>query len=608
MKKIEKNKSTDRKNGVIPVFYACDDNFIAFAAVSLRSLLDNCAKTRRYDVHFLVTAVSDENRKEILSMKTDFCDVTFDDVTPYLKELTSDLPIRDYYSKTTYYRLFIADMFPEYDKVIYIDSDTVVEKDISELFDTDIDGMYAGAVHERVMSHNDTFGAYVEQVLGIDKYAYFNAGVLLINAARYREHNILKKFGELLGVYDFVVTQDEDYLNLLFKDRVKLLHGKWNAEIYDGIPCKEREVAIFHYIMTSKPWHYKNCEYADHFWKYAKKTSYFELLQKQAENYSDADRERDDLCGKNLVLLAEKEIAREDNYLRQLRKKQDAGRVAVLGKIEELEKSGVFDVDVEQDPPTKPLPDKVDYLRKNVLAKLKARHAFYVARKFLHGMIENDEFIIDKIEGGENLRSVEGGAILTCNHFNAFDSFAMQLAYEQADTKKHKFYRVIREGNYTSFGGFYGYLMRNCYTLPLGSDMKHMKMFTCAVSEILKNNGFVLVYAEQSMWWNYRKPKPLKKGAFSMAATNGVPVVPCFITMRDTDKLDENGFKVQEYTIHIGKPIYPDENKSIAQNISYMMAENAAEWQQTYERFYGVPLRYDCHEQPFVLREQKQKA
>ena len=110
------------------------------------------------------------------------------------------------------------------------------------------------------------------------------------------------------------------------------------------------------------------------------------------------------------------------------------------------------------------------------------------------------------------------------------------------------------------------------------------------------------------MWWNYRKPKPLKKGAFSMAATNGVPVVPCFITMRDTDKLDENGFKVQEYTIHIGKPIYPDENKSIAQNISYMMAENAAEWQQTYERFYGVPLRYDCHEQPFVLREQKQKA
>ena len=80
MKTIEKNQSTNRKNGAIPVFYACDDNFIAFAAVSLRSLLDNCDKTRRYDVHFLVTAVSDENRKEILSMKTDYCNVTFDDL------------------------------------------------------------------------------------------------------------------------------------------------------------------------------------------------------------------------------------------------------------------------------------------------------------------------------------------------------------------------------------------------------------------------------------------------------------------------------------------------------------------------------------------------
>lgn len=78
--------------------------------------------------------------------------------------------------------------------------------------------------------------------------------------------------------------------------------------------------------------------------------------------------------------------------------------------------------------------------------------------------------------------------------------------------------------------------------------------------------------------------------------------------MRDTDKIDENGFKVQEYTIHIGKPIYPDKNKSVAQNISFMMDENAAVWRNTYEKFYGVPLRYDCREQECVLCEQKQKA
>lgn len=588
---IEKDKNT--LLAAIPVFYACDDNFIAYAAVSLRSLLDNCDKTRLYDIHFLVTSVSEENRRRILSLKTDYCDISFDDVTPYLERLTRNLPIRDYYSKTTYYRLFISDMFPQFDKVLYIDSDTVVEKDISVLFDTDIDGMYAGAVHERVMSHNETFGAYVEQVLGIDRYAYFNAGVLLLNSRMCREKAILKKFGELLGIYDFVVTQDEDYLNLLFKDRVKLLPGIWNAEIYDGIPVPESEVAIFHYIMTSKPWHYENCDYADRFLTYAKKTEYYEELQLQAKNYTDAERERDKLCGINLERLAQKEIEREDNYLKSLRRKQDAGRVAVLEKINALEKSGVFDVDVEDDPPTKPLPEKVDYLRKNLFAKIKARHAFGVARKFLRGMIKQDKIVIKEITGVDNIRSVTGGAILTCNHFNAFDSFAIQLAYEKSDTKKHKFYRVIREGNYTSFGGFYGYLMRNCYTLPLGSDMKHMKMFSSAVDEILQNDGFVLVYAEQSMWWNYRKPKPLKKGAFLMAAKNSVPVVPCFITMRDTDNLDENGFKVQEYTVHIGKPIYPDKNATVAQNVDRMMSENFVSWKNIYEDFYGVPLRYE---------------
>ena len=360
--------------------------------------------------------------------------------------------------------------------------------------------------------------------------------------------------------------------------------------------------------MTSKPWHYKDCPFADHFWSYAKKTEYYDLLLKKEQQYTDAERERDRISCENLVRLAEKEIARDDNYLKRVRKSQNAQRVAVLDKIQSLEQSGVFDVDVEEDPPTKPLPDKVDYLRKNVFAKIKARHAFYVARKFLHGMIKNDQFKISKIEGAENLREVEGGAILTCNHFNAFDSFAMQLAYEQADTKKHKFYRVIREGNYTSFGGFYGYLMRNCYTLPLGSDMKHIRMFNGAVNQILNDGGFVLVYAEQSMWWNYRKPKPLKKGAFSMAATNSVPVVPCFITMRDTDVIDENGFKVQEYTVHIGKPIYPDKNLTVAKNVTAMMEKNAEVWKQIYEDFYGIPLRYDVGQEYGEQTDMRQEA
>jgi 1-acyl-sn-glycerol-3-phosphate acyltransferase len=95
------------------------------------------------------------------------------------------------------------------------------------------------------------------------------------------------------------------------------------------------------------------------------------------------------------------------------------------------------------------------------------------------------------------------------------------------------------------------------------------------------------------MWWNYRKPKPLKRGAYTLAAQNMVPVLPVFITMEDSDVLDADGFFVQEYTINIGKPIYPESSLSARKNSTMMMDENARVWKEIYEDSYGIPLEYE---------------
>lgn len=92
------------------------------------------------------------------------------------------------------------------------------------------------------------------------------------------------------------------------------------------------------------------------------------------------------------------------------------------------------------------------------------------------------------------------------------------------------------------------------------------------------------------MWWNYRKPKPLKKGAFTLAARNHVPVLPIFITMDDSDVLGDDGFWVQEYTIYIGTPIYPQEELSRMENVRWLMEENARQWKEIYETHYGEKL------------------
>ncbi|MBR6743977.1 MAG: 1-acyl-sn-glycerol-3-phosphate acyltransferase [Clostridia bacterium] len=588
----------------IPIFYACDDNFVKYTIVSLTSMIENASKDHCYQIYVLHTFISAEMKEKLLELQNENFEITFCDVTDHLETIYDRLPIRDYYSKTTYYRLFIAEMFPEYKKAIYIDSDTIVQGDISELYAIDIGDAYVGACHEQAMVQVDAYGTYVEKVIGISRHNFFNAGMIVINCDQFREHHVLDKFISHLHVYDFVVTQDEDYLNLICKDRVHWLDQRWNTEIFGNIPYPIEEGNILHYIMTSKPWHYGDCRHGDIFWKYAAKTSVYEEIKAVLAAYTDEERERDAISCDNLLALAIKETNREDNYLNRLNKKVRArDRVEVLQKIEEYERKGIFDLDVEQDPPGKILmPEDIDYLREGPGEKLKTEMAFQAARKFVKDLIRDKKLIIKEIRGIEHFQNLNSGAVITCNHFNAFDSFAIQMAYDAAKQPKRKFYRVIREGNYTSFPGFYGMLMRNCNTLPLSSNFKTMKKFTVAVDRLLSDGHFILVYPEQSMWWNYRKPKPLKSGAFQFAAKNNVPVLPCFITMKDTDIMGEDGFYVQEYTVHIGAPILPDETLGKRECAAQMMKANFALWKQIYETEYQMPLIYTTEQKPPVER------
>ena len=216
-----------------------------------------------------------------------------------------------------------------------------------------------------------------------------------------------------------------------------------------------------------------------------------------------------------------------------------------------------------------------------------------MGERFLNGILKDNKLIIKDIKGIENLKNLETGAMITCNHFNPFDSFSIEEVFRTAGkSKKHKLYKVIREGNYTNFPGLYGFFFRNCDTLPLSSNKRTMVEFVKAVDTILQRGDYILIYPEQSLWWNYKKPKPLKNGAFKLASRNNVPVLPIFITMEDSDFLGEDGFPVQEYIINIKPPIYPDENLSQKENVEIMKDKNFEIWKKVYEEFYEIPLEY----------------
>ena len=600
-------------NRIIPIFYACDDAFVKYTIVSLHSMIKNASKEYNYKVYILHTNISEDMKENLSALGNENFEIIFTNVSDYLNRLSENLPVRHYYSKTTYYRLFISEMFPEYDKALYIDSDTIVQTDITALFNTNIDGYLLAGCREQAMEQVDVYGTYCEQVVGVNRHQFFNAGVMLINCDEFRKKNVLARFAKLLGEYNFIVTQDEDYLNLICKDHVYWLSQKWNTELTDGLEYSYdyREAYLLHYIMVNKPWHYHECRGADIFWSYAKETSVYDILQEELSSYTDEERQRDKESADNLYQMAIDETNREDNYQKRLNKdSRSPYRVELLEKIRQYEIEGRFDEDVENDPPSRMImPDEIDYLRRSLKAKLKTKIAHAKAKVFLKAIRKNNVMIIKDIKGVENWKNLECGAIVTCNHFNAFDSFAIQEAYHASKQwPKRKFYRVIREGNYTSFPGFFGELMRHFYTLPLSSNLKTMVKFTEANNTLLQKGNFILYYPEQAMWWNYRKPRPLKPGAFKFAAKNNVPVLPCFITMKDSDILGEelrktikadidenfipNGFYIQEYTIHIGKPIFPDPNLDYKANMEYLAKMNFEVWKTIYENEYQMKLEY----------------
>ena len=307
---------------LIPIFYACDDNFIKFTVVSIKSLIENADANNNYIIYILNAGISEQMKKEVYKLEKENCKIEFINVQNQLNKISKDLPLRDYYSKTTYFRMFIADMYPEYDKAVYIDSDTVILGDVSKLYAHDLGDNYVGACHEQAMVQTEVFGNYVEKVMGISRNEYFNAGILLINCNLFRKNRLLEKFIELLGIYTFVVTQDQDYLNVLCHGKVLWLEQGWNTEVYGDISVKESDMHIVHYIMVSKPWHYSDCRLKEYFWEYSKKTDVYQSILDESNSYIDEQRQRDFLGVEKLALTAAEESLRIDTYINLISKKK----------------------------------------------------------------------------------------------------------------------------------------------------------------------------------------------------------------------------------------------------------------------------------------------
>jgi len=229
---------------------------------------------------------------------------------------------------------------------------------------------------------------------------------------------------------------------------------------------------------------------------------------------------------------------------------------------------------------------KFDTLRQNPINVPKRAAARKLASKFTKIFNKNTQII-----GIENVKNLDCGAIITANHFNPIDSTVIRHLTNQLK-RTSKLDIVIEEENL--FLKEFNIFMHYCNTIPLSkSDVYMRTRFFPAIEKFLKLKHWILIYPEEEMWFNYRKPRPTKLGAYHIAAKYNVPIIPTFIAQYERpDEYDDDGFNKIDFKLYIMKPIYPDMSKTLKERKKELKEEDYKLKIKAYEEAYNKKLNY----------------
>lgn len=267
-------------------------------------------------------------------------------------------------------------------------------------------------------------------------------------------------------------------------------------------------------------------------------------------------------------------------------------RPAVIENIKNAAENGDFYKKVELNDPVlteaqaKTITDNYLSSRKTFGYKAKAFLARSIANVATMAVNKNTEII-----GDVDPDAFDNGAIITSNHFSPIENTVIRYFVKKKGLKR---LNIISQVENFAMKGIIGFLMNYGDTIPLSGDMHYLARDLIQVLEqLVDKKEAVLIYPEQEMWFNYRKPRPFKRGAYHFAAKLNRPVISCFVEIIDLPKKENDQFRKVRYRLHVLGVIYPDSNKSVKENSNEMCQKDYALKKSAYEKIYAKPLTYD---------------
>ena len=249
----------------IPVCFCTDDNYTLPTVVAITSLIKNKRPETVYDIYVIVDNVSKDNEKKLKACAEKSVSISLLPAPDHkLKKTRNNSP---HLSVTTLLRFELPSMLPQYDKILYLDGDILVLGDLSEMYDIPLEQEYVAAARDFAGEKE-----LLHKKVGIKHY--FNAGVLLINAKKWRQEHMREKLYALWYTHDYFPCMDQDVMNLAFLENVKWMPQKYNlmtcnliashidiqtinqecASNYTNLGELEKEAVILHLTNAEKPW------------------------------------------------------------------------------------------------------------------------------------------------------------------------------------------------------------------------------------------------------------------------------------------------------------------------------------------------------------------
>lgn len=330
-----RTESKDRQaEQEIPVVFAANQEYVPVLFTCLRSLAEYADVRRNYHIYIFHTDIS-EGDMQVFQKELANRYIQIDFVNVCEKVVRYCLRAKEHITVETFFRFLILDILKDCPKVLYLDSDMIICRDVAELYDQKlgdaVDLDFAGQYH----GANPDTRYYCEKVLKLkDPNRYMQAGVLVFNVnALNREISVRRLFGMAeKGNYRY---SDQDILNVVCEGRIKKLAMSWNVmadsgnrryDVIRSAPAgivEEYEQArkhpyIIHYAGAAKPWKDHKGDFAQEFWKHARQTPYYEELlcrmirkEMQGENHSYGLKVLD------MLRQTAKEALPEDSRLRR---------------------------------------------------------------------------------------------------------------------------------------------------------------------------------------------------------------------------------------------------------------------------------------------------